>query len=96
MVWGFEYLISGVATTFIFAFGYMKVRGYQLTSVDELFEAEKAYSELDTKIKSALGNISLIEVGSIFLTAQEYAIGGYTQEEKDMLYQKLINASLSK
>lgn len=82
-----ESLIVGMGGAVIALAGGIKLKGFTL------LEKEKA--EVYAELKEAVGNIDLVEITGILVTAQVYASEGYTDKELIALGKKLVDAAKS-
>jgi len=87
---------GGSATLFAGLYAYARMQGFKLLP-DDLGETvaalEADYSELLEEIDGAVGNISLTEIGKIFVCAQELGKDGYNMADAQKLGIMIIDAA---
>lgn len=88
--------VGGAVTASLAFIAYAKFYGLNLLSIGKMIAASNAYEGLESEVNTALGNLSLSEIGSLLGEAKRLADGGFTNEEKEILFKKLIDAVSTK
>jgi len=88
--------LGGSVTVVAGLYGYARMQGFKLLP-DDLGETamklQADYSGLIEEINGAIGNISLTEIGKIFVRAQELSKDGFTAAEAQELGVMIIDAA---
>lgn len=96
MVSNIEVFLTGFLASAAGIVGYARLKGFNLFAISDLLKALGEHEALKEEVKGAIGNVSLTEVGILLTEAQEASVGGYTREDAEAIFKRLIAAGASK